>query len=83
MYHLNAASVYIKFADISSKYHIITSLVIVDLQTVFYVHCICMFIIYFHTKFCVPYTNCLLVIAMKPKAKKNVCMATILLFQSL
>lgn len=32
-----------------------------------------MFIIYFHTKFCVPYTSCLLVIAMKPKAKKNVC----------
>jgi len=71
--------------DISSKYHIITSLAIVDLQTVFYVQCICMFIIYFHTKFCVHYTNCLLVIALKPKAKKkkNVYMATILLFQIL
>lgn len=69
--------------DISSKYHLITSLAIVDLQTVFYVQCICTLIIYFHIKFCVPYTNCLLVIALKPKAEKNVCMATILLFQIL
>lgn len=69
--------------DISSKYHIITSLAIVDLQTVFYLQCICIFMIYFHTKFCVPCTNCLLVIALKLKAKKKVCMATILLFQIL
>jgi hypothetical protein len=82
MYSLNAASMYIKFASYKLKisHHHLT--------------CSCWFTnsilcaVYMHFYDLFPYLilcplHQLLVIALKLKAKKNVCMATILLFQIL
>jgi hypothetical protein len=53
-------------------------LVIVDLQTAFHTDFIVMFMICLHTKFHMPLAASSLVIAIKPEAEENFCLAAIL-----
>jgi hypothetical protein len=51
--------------------------VIVDLQSVFNMECVGMFMICVHNRFHMPVSSCLVVIPIKPEMKENTCMADI------
>jgi len=67
-------------SDMISRLCTIATFVILELQTIVHTLCIQTLMIYPHSKFCVPSSTDSLVIAIRPKAIKRVCIAIMVLF---
>jgi hypothetical protein len=74
---------HVELVGLTTMFHTTVIFVIVDLQTIFYAQFVSMFIIYCHTKFHIPSSNCSLVITVKLKAKGHFLTATMLLYHIL
>lgn len=66
--------------DVTYQHHVFAMFVIAELQTVFHVEYVGMFMIYFCTKCHMFISNVLLLINMKSKAKESFCKAVTFLF---
>jgi hypothetical protein len=61
---------------IISKFHILSMFVIVDLQVIFCTQCIDMFIVHTNIKFHLPESKIALLIFIKLRDRRNVCMVS-------